>query len=70
MKVTVLSFVLSMAVGGLIGCQPHDPGPFEKAGTRAEEIKDNIEEGKNPLHKKTPLEKAGESVDKTLGTDK
>ena len=47
----------------LWACHSNEPGPMEKAGARADEIGENISEGKNPLHKKGPLEEAGDAVD-------
>ncbi|MBN8547863.1 MAG: hypothetical protein J0M12_00965 [Deltaproteobacteria bacterium] len=64
-----LFFVCTILLSVLVACNQRNPGPFEKAGERADEIGDNIAEGKNPLHKKSTLEKAGEAVDETIGTD-
>ena len=55
-------------VGALSACHEREPGPFEKAGNRVDEIKDNVEEGKPLLHKKDSMEKAGEAIDDALGT--
>lgn len=45
-------------------------GGLEKAGSRVDEIIDNVKDGDPVLHKKGSLEKAGESLDESLGTNK
>ena len=50
-------------MGLLSACQTRREGPLERAGARADEIRDNAEEGKPLLHRKGPMEKAGEAVD-------
>ena len=67
MKKIILISLLTILFAG---CDQQKEGPLEKAGERADEIGDNIKEGKAPLHQKGTMEKAGESVDKTLHTDK
>lgn len=67
MKRTILCGVCIL--GFLCACHERQPGPFEKAGSRVDEIRDNAEEGKPLLHKKDTLEKAGEAVDDALGTN-
>ena len=64
MRITV-KICLLMACG-ICACHQREPGPFERAGERTDEIIDNIEEGKPLLHKKGPLEKAGEAVDESI----
>lgn len=66
-----LSIMLSTVIPAaafiaIAGCHERRPGPLERAGSRADEITDNIQEGKPMLHRKGPLEKAGEAIDETF----
>ncbi len=58
-----------LLVAALGGCQ-RKAGPFERAGTRADEIRDNVAEGRPALHEKSTLEKTGEAIDDALDTDR
>ena len=60
-KYLVLGCVL-LAATFTVGCQTKEQTPLERAGERGDEIVDNVKEGRNPLHKKGTLEKAGEAV--------
>ena len=42
---------------------------MERAGSRVDEIADNVRDGDPPLKKKGAMERAGESIDDALGTD-
>lgn len=61
--------ILTAALFAVTGCQQRHEGPLERAGERSDEIIDNAKEGKPLLHKKGTLEKAGESIDQSLGGD-
>lgn len=50
----------------VVGCQKSNEGALERAGERMDEAVENIKDGENPLKKKGPMEKLGESVDKQL----
>ena len=60
MKRYLVSVVAILCIG-IIGCQ--EKGSAQKAGERADEIVDNIKKGDDPLKKKGPMEKMGDSVD-------
>jgi hypothetical protein len=66
MKRILSTLLLSSAVISLIACHTRESGPFERAGERVDEIRDNAEEGKPLLHKKSGVEKAGEAIDEAL----
>lgn len=54
--------IISICLGMFItSCA--EKGPFEKAGSRADEIADNVKDGDPILHKKGTMEKAGEALD-------
>jgi hypothetical protein len=61
----VTSLALAATICLISGCADNR-GPGERAGARIDEISDNIAEGRAPLHKAGPVEKAGRSVDRTL----
>lgn len=65
--IIVTALFLVLALGG---CERHRPGPFERAGSRADEIKENVEEGKPMFHREGSMEKTGEALDEALGTDR
>ncbi len=46
------------------GCR--DKGELERAGERGDEIVDNLKDGDPVLHRKGPIEKAGEAIDDTV----
>lgn len=61
---TILFLILMLSL--LVACQSREPGPFEKAGQKADEMKENAEEGKPLLHKRGTLEETGKAIDETL----
>jgi hypothetical protein len=62
-------FATMMLVAGAGCMERRSSGPLERVGERSDEIIDNAKEGKPLLHRKGALEKAGESIDRTLGND-
>ena len=52
---------LAILLISFVGCQ--EKGSAQKAGERADEIVDNIKKGDDPLKKKGPMEKVGDSID-------
>ena len=61
MKIKLLLTISILLV--LASC---NEGPMEKNGKKADEIIENVEEGKAPLHNEGANEKAGEAVDEAI----
>ena len=66
MKYNKIMLLLGLSLILTLGCQARNRGPLEKAGERTDEVIDNVQEGRNPLHKKGAMEKAGEAIDETI----
>ena len=67
-KFSTFLLLAALSLTACLGC--HKQGPLESAGNRADEIVDNVREGEPPLKKKGTMEKAGESLDDAIHTDR
>lgn len=63
-KLATILFVSSALCAGC--AERRNEGPWERAGSRVDEISDNIQEGKPALHRQGPAEQTGEAIDDML----
>ncbi len=63
-KILIKFLMFFLCLIAIASCKKE--GPVEKAGSRIDEIADNVADGEAPLKEKGALEKAGESADDML----
>ena len=63
-----LVWAMLIILMGAIGCQKKGEG--EKVGEKLDKVIDNVKHGDAPLKDKGTMEKAGETIDDALKTDK
>ena len=66
-KTLIVTLLIATTLAS-VGCKKD--GPLEKAGSRVDEVADNVKDGDPILKKKGPLEKTGEAIDDAVSPNK